>query len=177
MTESPIHTLTGISAELIPDAGIAESRAIGFPDDLSRRSYVRAVFALIEGLNYARLRISTEAGHLSDDMLRAADVAVRLEKRALEGLKGRDDSGISSSMRTSFAAFAAAHGIANPLSPSGEAWQDFMDAIEVRRRLTHPRSGQDCRISDEDFDLVRRVHHWYQDVDSLLFNAAVAKGE
>ncbi len=172
--ETPIVVMTGIGAELIPDAGIAESRAIGSTDDLRRRSYVRAVFALIEGLNYARLLVSTESSHLADTARQRADLAVRVEKRAL---KGTDDGGIPASTRTSFAAFAAAHDVPNPLTLSGDDWRAFVDAVAVRNRITHPRSGADCRISDEDFALVQRVHHWYQELEQRLLQTAVGPGK
>jgi hypothetical protein len=167
--ESPILVLVGIGAVLIPDAGIAESRAIGSTDALLRRSYVRAVFALIEGLNYARLLVSTDSQHLADPAREQAALAVRLEKRALND---SDDGRIPSSTRKSFAAFAAAHGVSNPLSPSGDDWQAFRDAVEVRDRITHPRSAAHCRVSDDDFALVQRVHHWYQNLDQRVLTEA-----
>jgi hypothetical protein len=50
LDEMPLVLLSGIASELIPGAGIAESRAIGSTDPLLWRSYVREVLALVEGL-------------------------------------------------------------------------------------------------------------------------------
>lgn len=172
--ESPLSVLAGIAAELIPDAGIAESRAIGSTDPLLRRSYVRAVFALVEGLNFARLRVSTESEHLPPAALRKADIAVRVEKRAL---KGSHEGSIPSSTRTAVAAFAAAHQIPNPLAPLPEGWQAFVDAVAVRNRITHPCSGADCRVSDADFKLVQMAHHWYQELQMQLLESARQHGK
>jgi len=172
--ESPLQALTGIAAELIPDAGIAESRAIGSNDPLLRRTYVRAVFALVEGLNFARLHLSTEPGYLPAAAVERAAIAVKIEKKAL---KANYEGSIPSSTRTSVAAFAAAHGVSNPLSPLAEGWHTFVDAVVVRNRITHPSSGADCRVSNADFELVQRAHHWYQDLEMQLLQSAKAHGE
>jgi len=155
----------GVASELVPDAGIAESRAIGSQDSLVRRSYVRAVFALVEGLSYSIRYVAEGAPHLSPDARRRAREAARAEKKAA---KDDDTGAFASAVRVAFAAFAAASGCRNPLVPSGTGWESFVSAIAVRHRITHPRSRSDCLISDEDFALVQRAHHWYQDVETAL---------
>ena len=163
--ESPLVVMAGIGGQLIPDAAIAESHVIGSADGLVRRSYVRAVFALVEGLNYARLYIAKESAHLLPDARAKADVAAQSEKRKA---KEDDAGGVPSSTRVSFAAFAAAHGVENPLVATGSEWDAFLAAIAVRNRITHPLSSADCAVSDEDVALVRKAHHWYQDLDMRL---------
>ncbi len=82
--ESPWLVLAGIAADLMPDVGIAGSRAIGSDDALLRRNYVRAVFALIEGLNYARRYVAEESTHPSTEARSKAREAAGSEKKAQE---------------------------------------------------------------------------------------------
>jgi len=167
--ESPLLVLTGIAAELMPDVGIAGSRAIGSDDALLRRNYVRAVFALIEGLNYARRYVAEESTHLSAEARSRAREAVRSEKKRL---KDQDGSGVSDGLQLSFAAFAAAEEVDNPLVDSGPEWNTFLEAVAVRNRITHPRSGADCRVSDSDLVLIHAALRWYQELDTKLMVAA-----
>ncbi|MGH2362309.1 MAG: hypothetical protein ACRDGM_17435 [bacterium] len=168
MEESPLLVLTGIASELIPDAGIAEVRAIGSSDPLLWRSYVRAVFALIEGLNYARLHVARQSPHLTAEARQRAHEAAQAEKKVA---KADDAGGVTSPTRVSCAAHAAAHGVQNPLAPSGPDWDALLDAVAIRNRITHPKSGADCRVSEAEWQLVRRVHHWYQQLDTQLMDA------
>ena len=169
MTESPIEILVGIGSELIPDAGIAEARATGSNDPLLWRSYVRAVFALIEGLNYARLHMAKEPVHVPAEAAERAREAARLEKKNAKADHARE---VVVSTRVSFAAHAAAYQVQNPLTPSGSDWSEFLAAVAVRDRITHPKSKADCQVSDVDCALIRRVHHWYQQLDVRLMEAS-----
>jgi hypothetical protein len=63
---------------------------------------------------------------------------------------------------------AAAHRVSSPLVPAGSEWQSFRRAIAVRNRVTHPKSGRDCEVSEADVALLRQVHHWYYTVSSAL---------
>jgi hypothetical protein len=163
--ESPIVVYTGVAAELGPDAAIAESRAIGSQDPLLRRSYVRAVFAFVEGMSYSLRYLAEHAPHFSPDARRRAREAARAEKRFTK----REGCGsLDSAVRVAFAAFAAAGGYANPLVASGEDWKAFCLALAIRHRITHPRSHVDCHVSADDFGVVQRAHHWYQGLEMAL---------
>jgi hypothetical protein len=167
--EAALVLLTGIASELIPDAGIAESSAIGTTNALLWRSYVRAVMALVEGLNYARSYVAEHSSHLTADArLRARDAAKREESAA----EAEERSKVARCTRASFAAHAAAYQVPNPLTPSGPDWHAFREAVRVRNRITHPKSAADCRVSEADRDLVRSVHHWYQELDMKLMEAS-----
>jgi hypothetical protein len=169
LDETPLVLLAGIASELIPDAGIAESRAIGSTDPLLWRSYVRAVLALVEGLNYARAHVAKHSSHLTPEArLRARDAGKREEASA----KAEEPSKIARCTRASFAAHAAAHQVPNPLTPFGPDWDAFREAVRIRNRITHPKCVADCRVSATDRELVRNVHHWYQELDMKLMDAS-----
>lgn len=43
-------------------------------------------------------------------------------------------------------------------------WDHFGKSIEIRNRITHPKSSNDFRISDEDLQNIREVSSWFWDV-------------
>jgi len=40
-------------------------------------------------------------------------------------------------------------------------WQAFLDAIEVRNRITHPNSVEESTITDADLVIVRKAQAWF----------------
>jgi hypothetical protein len=165
-TNTSLLELVCVAAQLIVDAGISESRAIGSTDQLDRRTYVRTVFALVEGVSFCQRRHAENDPQLTEgqreNARRAADAAWKAGQRAGEKMKA------CLRVRSGVAALATAHNLDDPLDTSSNAWQRFQEALEVRNRITHPRTLADCIVKDEDVALVREVHAWYQAMDMAL---------
>lgn len=47
-------------------------------------------------------------------------------------------------------------------------WDHFGKSIEIRNRITHPKSSNNFRISDEDLQNIREVSSWFCDVTDAL---------
>jgi hypothetical protein len=163
--DTPVQDMTAVFVELLRDTVDAQARTFDPDTPSDRRTYVRSLFALMEGLNYCQRRLALEhPGFSASARARASAAAKRGAAEAKKMHLGR----AAAATRVSFATFAAAHGVSNPLVCSDPGWQDYLAAITVRNRITHPRSGPDCVISDEDLALVRRVHRWYQSMSERL---------
>ncbi len=45
---------------------------------------------------------------------------------------------------------------------TGEGWQALESAIQIRNRITHPKSFQDCSVLVIDIDTVMRAEDWFR---------------
>ena len=173
--ETPLLALTAVSSQLVVDAAKAEVRVIGQAvDQFERRTYARTVMSFIEGVNYCQARVAQRHEGLSREArlrARAATCAERARAR-----EAQEASRVATRMRTAFAAFAAAYEVGNPLDTRGSEWEDFRHCIRIRNRITHPRSGKDCQVTDDDVSLVRRVHAWYLALSGELVASVPAAG-
>jgi hypothetical protein len=165
-TNTSLLELVGVASQMIVDAGISESRVIGSTEQLERRTYVRTVFALVEGVSFCQRRHAENDPQLTEgqreNARRAADAAWRAGQRAGESMKA------CLRVRSAVAALAAAHSLDDPLDTKSNAWRRFQEAVEVRNRITHPKTLADCIVKDDDVTLVREVHAWYQAMDMAL---------
>ena len=49
---------------------------------------------------------------------------------------------------------------------SSPEWEDFKKTIEIRNRITHPKSGNDLKVSQRELDLARKCFSWF--INSVL---------
>jgi hypothetical protein len=155
-----------VASTLVVDAAKAEVKAIGAADEYERRSYARALFAFIDGVTYCQRQLAQYDSRLTTHARARGNAAAKHARRI--GRKARDKESLALGVRAAFAAMSAAHQVANPLVAAGDAWESFRQAIAIRNRVTHPKSGADCAVSEADVQLLRRAHHWYYDVSSEL---------
>jgi hypothetical protein len=131
-----------------------------------RRTYVRALFAAIEGINY---RMKHLAINLSDSNQITFTVA---EKAALlEESYDIDDKGnaviVKGKLRTannllfSFKSLAQAFGVSHEVDKNSSEWNCFKEAIKIRDRITHPKCMNDLTISDKEVDIIGETTRWY----------------
>jgi hypothetical protein len=131
-----------------------------------RRTYVRALFAAIEGINY---RMKYLAINLSDSNQITFTVA---EKAALlEESYDIDDKGnaviMKGKLRTannllfSFKSLAQAFGVSYEVVRSSTEWNYFKEAVKIRDRITHPKCMDDLTISDKEVDIIGETTRWY----------------
>jgi len=43
------------------------------------------------------------------------------------------------------------------------SWQEFLTAIEVRNRITHPKDTADLQVSDNEIAVCKRVCGWFNE--------------
>ena len=163
-----------VATTLVVDAAKAEVQAIGATDDYERRTYARALFALIDGVTYAQRQLAEHDARLPTQARARGKAAAKHARRI--GRKAGDKESVALAVRAAFAAMSAAHQVPNPLVAGGDTWRSFRQAIAIRNRVTHPKTGMDCAVADSDLSLLRRVHHWYYDVSSALLERLTRAG-
>ena len=141
---------------LLDDVGVFCRELATDPSQRCRRSYVRAVFAMIEGVTFCIKQMALDENG-SPKALSPAEQAMILE----EGY-GLDESGnvivknatlpTLANLRFAFGVFAKRNGSNYKLDVSGEGWQSLRRSLAVRHRLMHPKSSKDITVSKEEIE-------------------------
>ena len=126
-----------------------------------RRVFVRAVIALIEGQNYQLKLITLEACKHKQVSFSNADLAL---------LKDEKFVSLKDNLKFSFKTFALAFDLDYKLAIGvGDRWKSFITAIEIRNRLTHPKTVDQVLVTDKDLEEVKKAHDWFaQSITDLI---------
>lgn len=143
----------------------------------ARRSYVRAVFALIEAIVEQHKRLLLELSEHNFVQL-SPGVAYVLKE---EGFIVNDDGSVAvrdqylqlrRKLRAVYRAAAEAFGGPLKIEYGSNGWRSFGDAVKLRDRITHPLSYEDCLISGDDLDTLDRANHWFKGVNTEFVRLA-----
>ncbi len=123
-------------------------------EQVNRRNYVRAVFALVDGFLSALKAYVIEEWKAGRFNPAPSEMPLLLEENY-----DVDDTGkvrtraafipIKNNVRFTFDIFARAHGVVERPDYSEPGWQAFQTAARVRNRVTHPKVTADLDIADE----------------------------
>jgi hypothetical protein len=127
------------------------------------RSYVRAVFALIEGITYAMKQVAASPFLMPLD---AAERALLNEESYALDPSGKPQTRsaylqLLPNVRFAFAAMAKCHGADFIVDVSGSGWQSLQRAIQVRHRLMHPKAATDLELDQRELDDVGIAFRWF----------------
>ena len=134
----------------------------------SRRSYVRSLFAMIEGsihclkeLEFAEL-YSKEKKYIRTLV---ALKGVSFEVKPNGGINETDKFlQTSTNLRFMAKQFEAIFGKKLELGVGSSKWADFTKAIKLRNRITHPKQTTDLHISDDEIKLAVDVNAWFNQI-------------
>ena len=133
-------------------------------DGYTKRSYVRAFFAFVEGNTYRMKQLCIYAHnngkyHLSDkDLEKAMEIKMDIHgNEKIIKIKTLDN------VKLSFSLFSKVFGIENTLDTSGTQWNNFRKALDIRHRLTHPKSPSDFNLCHDDMLLIEKSAKFYRD--------------
>jgi len=160
---------------LIEDVVIATDRKAAADTQANRRELVRSTFAAIEGMIWAfRIEVASAANDL--------DLLLPDEERALEESVFQVTSNGSVFKQDRYIpllpSFRLACRIAQRIDKSiaidfgGGGWRDMQGALQVRNRVTHPKSLDDLTIDEADLQLCRNALYWLAEV-SLTVQSAI----
>ncbi len=136
--------------------------------DTSRRSFVRACYAFMEG-------VVTRAETLATliRVIRNEEVPPKQARTMLNGILRQDKNQVSSvehdkrnfasRVKDSFKALSAATEKPFDLSNQHREWADFTVAVKIRDRITHPKIAEDLAISNDELLLIVRSGTWFHE--------------
>jgi hypothetical protein len=125
-----------------------------------RRGYVRTVFACIDGFVAAMRQTAV----LHPDKFDPEELILLRETAPVIGSKGkisqiRNKTSLRDALPFSFNSYMKAHGAQATLAGDKE-WDNFLEGIRIRDRVTHPKSAADFDVSDADLECMEHITEW-----------------
>jgi len=135
-------------------------------DDVAKRSFVRAVFAFIEGVTHGLKMVALDSHIRKEDTFSRAEESLLLEEAYELNEKGQPivkpkyltlprniKFAFEQQARVTFSSFK--------LDLDGEGWSSLMSSVSVRNRLTHPKSLIELHVSDQEVEGAEKALHWF----------------
>jgi hypothetical protein len=153
---------------LLLDCLVGDVRAIEvgskppWPQPL-RRSYCRAVFALIDGATFG---LKQHVLEMFEYELGEEEIARLREWQESKG-KSSPSSGrplflpVAKNVFFAFDMLSNCCGAQNPIDRSGGEWRTFLEAISIRNRITHPKNAAALEVTDGQLAKVAAASRWY----------------
>lgn len=165
---------------LLQDTKTAEELLEQTPAQFARRAYIRSAFAYIEGsvwiLKRACLGAAASLGHR---VFSTAEYAL-LSEESYE-LKGSGEPSVLAkhlrlpeNIKFTNKALTKFFGASVSLTDSSQSWSNFLEAIKIRNRITHPKNMHDHDVSDKELETCREATHWFNEVVSKQISAIQA---
>ena len=182
-----IEELQGMARVLTADVELLRARLgsrdiqieVTEEEETARRVYVRSIFALIEALveQHKRLVLHLANRHvvtllpgvhdaLSERVYTIKDNGAVAEREQYLQLWRK--------LRAVYRAAGEGFGEALAVEFGDQGWQAFQAAIIVRDRLTHPKTFEDCQVTEEDLNTVDAAEAWYRGVNHEFVRVARA---
>lgn len=149
-------------------------------DQTERRAMIRAVFAYIEGTCFSLRRAAIELAKLFQVDLSAGEVQVANEVTYILTEKGRVEERVLltptlPNVRFAMSLFAKSVN-AEYEFPAGEVeFEKLRIAQLVRNRLTHPRTGAELLVSDDELLAVECAAEWFSGEVGKLYAVCVMR--
>ena len=159
-------------------------------NEFARREHVRNVFAALEGIVFAVRSFAIKFDHQTARDLISNTEKVLSEEKTFEidrsgNVRYRNSYlNFSSSIRFSFKLFTKAFEIDDPLDINhkedihfykGTEWEALGRAVEIRNRLTHPKSTEHLFVDNMSFLDVLRSWNWLIKVTADAMNSITPK--
>lgn len=151
--------------------------AYGRADDTpyARRAFVRAHFALVEGLSF-HMRQLAVASVGDSGFLTPAELSLLREEVHQLDRNGRPETAarhlsFPSSLLFSMRCYAKIHGASFEPDTAGAGWEAMRKAVAIRNRMTHPKALASLDLSEEDTHAFVAAANWWKHTLLGLFAA------
>lgn len=142
-----------------------------------RRFYVRAVFALIEAVVEQHKRLLLDLSSRGIAKLRSGVVEALSEKTFVVKDNGdvsqRDQFlQLERKLRAVYRAAAHCFQLELVVNFGDGGWESFRSALDIRDRITHPKTFEECHVEGDDLDTVDRGHTWFRALNNEFVRIA-----
>lgn len=145
-----------------------------------RRIYIRSLFATVEADIFQRKQLAL-AGHDISPIFNEGELTVLRELQYNVKMNGSISETtrfipLAANYRLSFQLAGRVIGTRFQLDVGGQAWQDFCRCIEIRHKITHPKTPGDIEVSQQDAEMATRVSSWCSRNGGQFFREAKELG-
>ena len=178
--DNSLSRLMQLHDALYADAAHCQSLMQSKDTSTARRIFIRAVFDLIEGVTSGMKQVALEKEQYRKGRFTRAEVALlKQESYPWENL-GREQNWpdkmtfLLKKIHSAFWALAESHRATYSLPMTGLGWKSLRIALDVRRRIMHPKSVDELTVSKEEIEYVVNAHLWFVSNYVLLLKAITA---
>ena len=131
-----------------------------------RRAFVRSCWAYVEAVTFAVKRYTFSACQLGTVDLAPDDHAFLGDVRLIVDAEGniavqKDLTKTLDNVKRTFKLSARIFGVDWKPDFGSEGWRGFRDSLQIRHRLTHPKSVGEVTVSPEDMQTQREGIMWF----------------
>lgn len=142
-----------------------------------RRFYIRAVFALVEAAVEQHKRLLLDLSARGIVTLAPGVSEILSEKQFFA--KDNGDVGqreqflaLERKLRAVYRAAAASFQRELVVNFGDGGWRSFCAAQDIRDRITHPKTFEECQVEGDDLDTVDRGHEWFRALNNEFVRVA-----
>lgn len=143
----------------------------------ARRAYVRAIFALVEAIveqhKLLLLDLDTHRVITLDQATRSAlsEQAPIVRENGTVSTR-KQFLPLRRKLRLVYLVAGEAFGKPLAVRYDTQEWQLFDEAVDLRDRITHPKSFADCHIEGDELDIVDGAHKWFRELNKEFVRVA-----
>lgn len=170
-----VYELKSVFSVLNKDLDAALQIGRQEPSQFAHRTLIRTYFAFVEGVAY-QLRQVTRASLEDTVLLTQGEVSLLREERFQLNAKGEPEAkenfqSVLPNMLFSLRCYVKNHGAVFVPDTSHHGWQSMKKAVEIRNRITHPKSALGLEITDEDANHFINAAEWWKRTLLEMFQA------
>jgi hypothetical protein len=182
-----LEELQGMTRLLIDDVNRVKptiGEGNGNPTDehfTQRRYYVRAVYALVEAFAEQHRRLLVElAQHnfvtiAEDTLRRLREIRIVIQ----DGVEQERQQYLQLYEKIKLVYRTAGTSFGQPLNVTfgDQGYETFQDGMELRNRVTHPKSYRDLHIHEQDLQTANNASEWFKSLQNEFVRVARAHRE
>jgi hypothetical protein len=163
---------------LLEDARQAEIHLDANPSSqFARRAYIRSVFATIEGSIWLIKTACLSAKNTKGQKMYTPSEFALLREESYE-LKSNGEVKISpkflklpDNIKFIFKYISKRSGYDINIGVGAKTWEGFLQALEIRHRITHPKNTAAFNITDDEIATCRATTSWFNELIVNSINA------
>ena len=168
---------------LLEDAGEAEAYLDTNPkSQFAKRTYIRSIFSCIEGTIWILKDVCFNAKPMKGKRTMSVAEYALLKEESYE-LRNNGETSTSSkflrlpdNIKFTFKTINKLFRSDIDLKIGKKEWTDFLESIEIRNRITHPKKATSFTITDKEITRCKNTSSWFNDLTHESMQAFLKEG-
>lgn len=161
---------------LAEDMDAARELSVKSPSPFSHRTLVRTYFSLVEGLAFQLRQVTLASLEPYPGKLTTAEISLLREERYTLNKKGEPEPGdnyqrVLPNLLFTIQCYLKNHGATFSPVLSDNGWRCMQNSVDIRNRITHPKSVVDLSLSEDDLNSLVEASRWWKKTLFEMFNA------